>query len=147
VRISDQADDCRPQFVSLEAEWAGLAFVSNPAAAIDQVHAVGPGGICRFGSVSKFIEYRGKLDPELTHTSTRNLRPFIFILRTGKHDMVADVAFHLPDVAGMRLEDIDDKKRDPAAVLVVKLVQGRNLPPERRSSVTAKNEYDGLPRI
>jgi hypothetical protein len=47
----------------------------------------------------------------------------------------------------MRLQDIDDKKRDPAVVLVVKLVQGRNLPPEGWSSVTAKHEYDGLPGI
>ncbi len=50
----------------------------------------------------------------------------------------------LPDVAGVRLNDVDDKERDPIAVLVVKLVQGGNLPPERRSGIAAKDEHDRL---
>ena len=46
----------------------------------------------------------------------------------------------------MRFENVDDQKRDPVTVLVIELVEGRNLPPEGRSSVTAEEEYDGLLR-
>jgi hypothetical protein len=44
----------------------------------------------------------------------------------------------------MRLADVDDKERDPIAVLIVKLVELGNLPAERRSSVAAKDQHDRL---
>jgi len=44
----------------------------------------------------------------------------------------------------MRLGDVDHQESDAAAVLLVELVEGGNLPPERRSSVAAENEDDGL---
>jgi hypothetical protein len=42
--------------------------------------------------------------------------------------------------------NVDDEKGDPAAVLVVELVESGNLPPERRSGVTAKDKYHRLLR-
>jgi hypothetical protein len=42
----------------------------------------------------------------------------------------------------MRFENVDDQKRDPVAVLVIKLVEGGNLPPEGRSGVAAKDQHD-----
>jgi hypothetical protein len=44
----------------------------------------------------------------------------------------------------MRLENVDGVERDLIFVLIVELVQGRNLPPEGRSGVTAKDEDYGL---
>jgi hypothetical protein len=44
----------------------------------------------------------------------------------------------------MRLHNIDNQERDLSAVLVVKFVEGGNLPPEWRSSVAAKNHHYGL---
>ncbi len=44
----------------------------------------------------------------------------------------------------MRLEDVDGVERDLVFVLIVKLVEGRNLPPEGRSGVAAKDEDDWL---
>jgi len=44
----------------------------------------------------------------------------------------------------MGLKNVDDQERDLAAVLVVELVEGRNLPPERRSSVAAEHQHDRL---
>lgn len=44
----------------------------------------------------------------------------------------------------MRFENVNGVERDLIFVLIVELVQGRNLPPERRSGVTAKDEDDGL---
>ena len=44
----------------------------------------------------------------------------------------------------MRLGDIDDQKRNFVLILIVELVEGGNLPPERRSSVAAENHDDRL---
>ena len=44
----------------------------------------------------------------------------------------------------MRLEDVDGVERDLVFVLIVELVEGRNLPPEGRSGVAAKDEDDWL---
>jgi hypothetical protein len=44
----------------------------------------------------------------------------------------------------MRLSDVHDQECDFALILIVKLVEGGNLPPERRSSVAAENQDDGL---
>ena len=41
----------------------------------------------------------------------------------------------------MRLGDVYDQKCDSVSVLFVKLVEGRNLPPERRSSVASKHQH------
>jgi hypothetical protein len=43
----------------------------------------------------------------------------------------------------MRLGDVDDKKGSLVFVVLVELVEGGNLPPERRSSVTSEHEHDG----
>jgi hypothetical protein len=45
----------------------------------------------------------------------------------------------------MSFQDIHDEKGDLRPVLVVKFVEGRNLPPEWRSSVAAKHQNHGLP--
>jgi hypothetical protein len=47
----------------------------------------------------------------------------------------------------MRLRDIDDEKGNPAAILIVEIVQGGYLPPERRSSVAAEDKDHRLLRI
>jgi hypothetical protein len=44
----------------------------------------------------------------------------------------------------MRLEDVDGVEGDLVFVLIVELVEGRNLPPEGRSGVAAKDEDDWL---
>ena len=45
----------------------------------------------------------------------------------------------------MRFGDIDDQERYSVAVLLIEFVEGGNLPPERRSGITAKDEHDRLP--
>jgi hypothetical protein len=46
----------------------------------------------------------------------------------------------------MRLDNVDDQERYLLIVLIVKLVERGNLPPEWRSSVAAENEHHGLRR-
>ena len=44
----------------------------------------------------------------------------------------------------MRLKDVDGVERDLVFVLIVELVQGRNLPPEGWSGIAAKDQHDRL---
>jgi hypothetical protein len=44
----------------------------------------------------------------------------------------------------MSFGDVDNQEPDFSLVLVVEFVEGRNLPPEWRSSVAAKNHHYGL---
>jgi hypothetical protein len=52
----------------------------------------------------------------------------------------------LPDIAGMRLDDIDNQEGDVLVVLVIEFVESGNLPPEGRSSIAAEDQYDMLVR-
>ena len=44
----------------------------------------------------------------------------------------------------MRFRDVDDEETNFVLVLIVKLVESGNLPPEGRSSVAAEDEDNGL---
>jgi hypothetical protein len=44
----------------------------------------------------------------------------------------------------MRLADINNQKRDAILILCEELVEGGNLPPERRSGVTAEDQHHRL---
>jgi hypothetical protein len=46
----------------------------------------------------------------------------------------------------MRFQNVDRQKGDLALVLVIKLVESGNLPPERWSGIAAEDEYDRLAR-
>jgi MFS family permease len=97
-----------------------------------------------FGGVPEFVQHCGKLYPQLAHAKSGDVLPLAFILRTGEDDLIPDVALHLPDITRMGLGDVYGQKGDTILVLLVELVEGGNLPPKGRSSVTAKDEHDRL---
>src|SRR5882757_9505336 len=111
---------------------------------VDQIDAIRPTRIGALCSVPKFVEDRRNLDAKLAHTGSSDELAFLFILWRRENDVVFDVALHLPNVARMRLSNVDHQKGDAAAVLLIKLIESGNLPPEGRSSVASENEDDGL---
>ncbi len=131
----------------LETEWAWFALVDNPPVRVDQVNAVRPAGVSSLRRIAEFVEHCGKLQAQFAHAGSGNHGSFFFIFRTGENYFVLKVTFHLPDIAGMGLCNVDDQEFDPVPVLLVELVEGGSLPPKRRSSVAAKHEHDGLLRI
>jgi hypothetical protein len=58
--------------------------------------------------------------------------------------VVFEVILRLPHVAGMGLGNVHHQKAHPVPQVLVKLVEGGNLPPEWRSRVTAKDQYNRL---
>jgi hypothetical protein len=45
----------------------------------------------------------------------------------------------------MRLSDVNNQESNALAILLIELIEGGNLPPERRSSVTAKHQHYRFP--
>jgi hypothetical protein len=47
----------------------------------------------------------------------------------------------------MRFGNVDHQESNPPAILLVELIEGRNLPPEWRSSVAAEYQNHRLPLV
>jgi hypothetical protein len=126
----------------MKAEGARLALVENAAAFVDQVQSVWPTRVGELDSIVETVDKRRKLDAQLAHTRTRNVRAFYFILGAAEQNVVAHIGLHLPHIGRMRLKNVHGVETDLVAVLLRQLVQGGNLPPKRRSSITAEDKDD-----
>src|SRR4051794_8890163 len=127
----------------MEAKRAGFTLERNASAAVDQIEAIRPAGVRRFHSIIQTIHERGKLDFQASYTGARYRYAFGHVARAAKQHLLANVALHLPDVRRMGFKDVNSVEIDLSLVLLRKLVQGGNLPPERRSSVAAEDKDDG----
>ena len=132
------------EFLWPEAERADLALISNLSGGIDQVDPIRPSCIGTLCRVAKFIENSGKFQAQASNASSGDGSPLLCSFGTGKDNVVANVALHLPHIAGMSFRDINRQKCDPVSILLVQPVEGGYLPPEWRSSVTAEYQYYGL---
>src|ERR1035438_6320288 len=138
-----QTADRRFQARRFEAERAGPALVDHSAIAADQVEAVGPSGIGLFDGIVHAIDERREADPESAHTAIGHLESFALGARIAEHDALANVAAHLPDVAGVRLLDIDGVEGDAIPVGIEQSIERGNLPAKGRSSVASEDQHDG----
>jgi hypothetical protein len=114
---------------------------------VDQIEPVRPTCIRPFRRIAKLVEHGRKFDLKFPHASPGDERSFFFSLRAGKNNLVSDIALRLPQVAGMRFCNVDNQERNAPAILLVKPIQGWNLPPERRSRVAAEYQNYGLPLV
>ena len=106
---------------------------------VDQIDPVWPAGVGLFRRIAKLVEHSRKLNPKFAYARPGDECPFFLRLRAGKNNLVLNIAFHLPNVAGMRFGNVNHQEGNAPAILLVKLIEGRNLPPERRSSVAAED--------
>jgi hypothetical protein len=132
------------QLFRVEAEGSRFALVRHVTGGVDQVKAVRPSRVRLFCGVAEFIEHRRNIDPELAYAGASHETAFVFAPWTGEDDIVLNIALHLPHVAGVRLGDVYHQERDLLSILLVELIEGRNLPPKRRSSVASENQDDWL---
>ncbi len=79
---------------------------------------------------------------EFNDAHLAHLFAFHEVLGAGEDDVVVQIVGILPDVTGVSLANVHDVERHPIFVLLVEFIEGRNLPPERRSSVAAENQDD-----
>ena len=92
----------------LEAEGAGAAFEGYVVVGVDEIDAVGPARVGLLGGVAEFVEHGREFDAQFADAGSGDRRALGFIFRTGQDDLIADVGFHLPDVTGVRFEDVDN---------------------------------------
>ena len=138
---------CRFQLVRFKSKRARLALVGNAALRVDQVNAIRPARIGLFRRVAELVEHGRKLYTKFPHASPSDERAIFFGFRARKDNLVFDIALHLPNVAGMGFANVDHEKSNPPAILLVEFVEGRNLPPERRSGVASKYQNHRLPLV
>jgi hypothetical protein len=140
-------NQCRRQLIRFKPKGTRFAFECNAALGVDQVNAIRPARVGLFRRIAKLVEHRWKLYAEFPHASPGDEYAIFFSFRAGKNNLVFDIALHLPDVAGMRLRDVNNQESNTIVILLVELIQGRNLPPERRSRIAAEYQDHGLPLI
>jgi hypothetical protein len=141
---SNRARQCRTQLIGLKTKGTRFAFVSDATVGIDQIEAIRPTSVCALRPIAKLIENAGNLYAELAHAGSGDVCALFFVLRVGEDYLIFYIALHLPDVAGVGFSDVNHEKGNTILVLLVKFVEGRNLPPEWRSSVTAEDQHDRL---
>jgi hypothetical protein len=130
----------------MEPEGSWFALVRDTPVGLNQVQAVRPAGVCRFGLVVEAIDQGWEFDAQPANTRTGHEGAFLLVARAAKQDFVANVALHLPHVSRVSFKDIDRVEIDLALILLRKLIQGGNLPPKGRSRVAAEDEDDGFRR-
>ena len=128
----------------MEAEGAGCAFEFHSAVAADEVESIGPTGVGGFDSVAQVIDNGRDFNAQFADAAFGDGGPFLKSLGIDEDHVVADVAGHLPDVAGMSFANIDDIERHPVLVRFVELVERGNLPAKGWSSIAAEDEDDGI---
>src|ERR1039457_7582259 len=133
-----QTAERRFQARRFEAERAGPALVDHSAFAADQVEAVGPSGIGLLDGIVHAIDEGREADPQSAHTAIGHLESFALGARIAEHDALANVAAHLPDVAGVCLLDIDGVEGDAIPVGIEQSIERGNLPAKGRSSVASE---------
>ena len=121
-----------------------FAFECDTALRVDQVNAIRPACIGVFGRIAKLIEHGGKLDPKFPNAGPGDERAIFFSFRAGKNNLVFDITLHLPDVAGMRLGDVDNQEGNGRGT-ARRACGPENLPPERRSRIATEYQDHGLP--
>ena len=130
------------QFLGMEAKGTRLALVNEATVTIDEEEAIGPSGVGFLGCIFEAVDHGRELDAKFAYAAVGDVHAFIEAARAGKDDVVFYVALHLPDIARVSFEDVDGVKSDVITILLVELVEGRNLPPEGRSSVAAEDKHD-----
>jgi len=133
------------QFLWLESKRSRLALVRDSPCFIDQVNTIRPPGVGFLRRVVEAIEHGGKFYSQFANATAGHKLPPLIIFWTGKDNLFVYVALALPHVGGMSFQDVHDEEGDLRPVLVVKFVEGRNLPPEWWSSVAAEHQNHGLP--
>jgi len=86
------------------------------------------------------IDQSWKCDVELANARVRDMFALGVGGRIAEQDAFFHIAFHLPDVGGMRLSNVHDIEGGLILVIGVEFVERGNLPAKWRSSVASEDE-------
>ena len=135
--------DSSSQARGFEASGAGSGLVRDFTLLVDEVEAVGPGGVGGFGGVLHVVDDGGELDAEGTNTGGGVIVLHGLGFGGFEEHLFFDVAGDLPLVGGMGLADIDEQEVDSTGVFFRQGVEVPYLGTEGGSSVGAEDKGDG----
>ena len=125
----------------VKPKWTGPGFARHTSIPVDHVQSVGPSRIGFFRGIREIVDQRGNPDMQISHARTSQRAAFADILRHREYNPLLNIRLHLPYIAGMSFENVDDIERHAIPVLVIQLVERGNLPAKRRSGVAAENQH------
>jgi len=128
----------------MKSERAWTALINYAPGFIEQVNAIGPATVSLLGTVVEAVDKGRKFDAKLAYAHARNLFALSQVLWTGKNDFIANVTLHLPNIAGMRFQNVHGVELHALTIFVVKLIERGNLPAKWRSRATAEDQHYGL---
>jgi len=127
-------------FVGIIVERTDAAAISDAAGFVDDVEALGPGGISGFGRVVDVVDAEGDGVFEPLDEIVGNGDALAERLRLGVADVVLHVGFHLPFVRGMSFANVNSEEIGVIFVVVVNLHHVTDVAAEGRSSVAAEDD-------
>jgi hypothetical protein len=124
----------------MKPKGSGFTLVGYTARLIDDKEAVRPAGVGALRGILQIIYESGNVNAKFDHASIRGLIAIIKTPGGGDKNVVLNIAGHLPSVGRMRLFYVYDIQSGSILVLRVHFVEGGDLPPKGRSSMTAENQ-------
>jgi len=104
------------QVRGFEPERAWSAFEDHPPIPIDQIQPVWPPRVRLLYPIVDPIDQRWHANPQIAHAAIGHLHAFRVRPRIAENHALADIAPHLPDIAGVRLLDVDREERYAVAI-------------------------------
>ena len=126
----------------LEAVGAGVAFVSDPPLAVDDVKPIGPASVSDFSRIADFVDEGRKLDAQFHHAHSGQIHALFVASRACNLDFLLLIILVSPKIRGMRLLNVNDEELRFVAISLVQSVERGNLTAERRSGVAPENQHD-----
>jgi hypothetical protein len=121
-------------------EGAHSAAISDAAGFVDDVEALGPGGVGVVSGVVDVVYAEGNGIVEALDEIVGDGYALSESFRLGVADVVFYVGLHLPFVGGMGFADVDSQEVCVIFVVVVNLHHVTDVAAERRSSVAAEDD-------
>jgi hypothetical protein len=134
----------RAEFCRLVIERAHAPAVDNVTALVDDVEALGPGGVSAVGRVAHVIDAEGNRVLKALDEIVGDFEALLKIFWLGVADVVLHVGLHLPFVGGMGFAHVDGEEVGVILVVVIKLRDVADLATERRSSKAAEDQHERL---
>ena len=129
-------------FFRIVMEWSHAAAIGDASGLVDDVEALGPGGVGVVGGVGHVVDAEREREIETLGEIVGDGEALFQRLGLGVTDVFLEVGFHLPFVGGMRFADVDGEKVGVLFVIVKDLDEVADLATEGRSSETAEDENE-----
>jgi hypothetical protein len=126
-------------------EGAHAPAIGNAARFVDDVQALGPGGVGGLGGVIDVVDAEGDGVVEALDEIVGNRHALSKVFRLCVADVVFHVGLHLPLVGRVGFAHVDRQKVGVIFVVVVNLHHVTDVAAEGRSSIAAKNDDERAP--